>query len=492
MFAESKEFAMKASTTGCPFMKIFFGFLAFSTSFSKAQSIEDDFPPFNASLVRPNVYLRMTYQTTVPMLLSCLTLEDIDGYVKVHTDDTKIATVAPNHVNVSCQNEPFKMVNLTVRGVFIGRTRLRVKTYNISNIEQGEHNIPVVIMVPNRMLTGIFIVCVIFFMLLLNFGFGCKLEVDVIKEIIKKPIPPLIGFLCQSALMPLIGLALSKAMRMSNDIGFGILVLAASPGGGGSNVWTLMLGGDLNLSLCMTFFSKIAALFMMPFWLFVLGRMYEYESANIPFRSIATGLVTLIVPVLLGLALRKCKPSAGEFVIKCLKPLALIFVIFVIVFGSITNKYIYQMWGMHWYLVPGSLLCIYFGYTLGYLIARLTRQGHRKALTIAIETGVQDTGIAIVLLQGAFKFPMGDLAASVPMTAALFTPVPLLCILIGMRIRYCCQEGRCVLRPQNAVDSEKVDIEKKSPECAISTIDIDDNYKLEKKEDPQELYTIKL
>lgn len=52
---------------------------------------------------------------------------------------------------------------------------------------------------------------------------------------------------------------------MNNDIGFGLLVLATSPGGGGSNVWTLMLGGDLNLSLCMTLFSKIAALCKLTF-----------------------------------------------------------------------------------------------------------------------------------------------------------------------------------------------------------------------------------
>lgn len=64
-------------------------------------------------------------------------------------------------------------------------------------------------------------------------------------------------------------------MRMSNDIGFGVLVLASSPGGGGSNVWTLMLGGDLNLSLCMTFFSKIAA----------LCKFYKSDSLTFHFPS---------------------------------------------------------------------------------------------------------------------------------------------------------------------------------------------------------------
>lgn len=42
--------------------------------------------------------------------------------------------------------------------------------------------------------------------------------------------------------------------------GFGLLVLGCSPGGTGSNFWTLLLGGDVNLSITMTFVSTIAAL----------------------------------------------------------------------------------------------------------------------------------------------------------------------------------------------------------------------------------------
>lgn len=204
--SDTKAYKMKYSIggSGCPLMRIFFTILAFCSSQSKASNWEDDLPSFNASLVRPNVYLRRDNTTTVPMIIACLRSNSTEGFVKVRMDNTKVATVSPSRVNVSCSKEPIKSVNLKVKGVFIGKTTLRINTYNKSIAELGEQSIPVVIMVKNRMLTGIFIVCVIFFMLLLNFGFGCKLEIDVIKEILKKPIPVLIGFLCQFTIMPLV------------------------------------------------------------------------------------------------------------------------------------------------------------------------------------------------------------------------------------------------------------------------------------------------
>ena len=51
----------------------------------------------------------------------------------------------------------------------------------------------------------------------------------------------------------------------------GLFVLGCSPGGNGSNFWTLLLNGDINLSITMTFVSTIAALGMMPFWIYTLG-----------------------------------------------------------------------------------------------------------------------------------------------------------------------------------------------------------------------------
>ena len=62
-----------------------------------------------------------------------------------------------------------------------------------------------------------------------------------------------------------------KKLPISFFCRLGLFVLGCSPGGNGSNFWTLLLNGDINLSITMTFVSTIAALGMMPFWIYTLG-----------------------------------------------------------------------------------------------------------------------------------------------------------------------------------------------------------------------------
>ena len=53
----------------------------------------------------------------------------------------------------------------------------------------------------------------------------------------------------------------------------GLFVLGCCPGGTGSNFWTLLLNGDINMSITMTFMSSILALVFMPIWIFLLGKI---------------------------------------------------------------------------------------------------------------------------------------------------------------------------------------------------------------------------
>ena len=94
---------------------------------------------------------------------------------------------------------------------------------------------------------------------------GCELDPKVIRGYLRTPTAPLIGFLCLFVFMPLMVLGLSKLTNIENEFGFGLLTIEGSPGGGASNIWTVLFGGDLNLSMTMTFISSFAALFIMPF-----------------------------------------------------------------------------------------------------------------------------------------------------------------------------------------------------------------------------------
>merc|ERR1712158_91604 len=94
----------------------------------------------------------------------------------------------------------------------------------------------------------------------------------------RKPIGPLIGFACQYVSMPLIAFGLGFVFYDNAAMRLGLFVTGCSPGGGASNIWTVMFGGNLDLSVTMTAVSTFSAFFMMPLWIFTLGSTIFNES----------------------------------------------------------------------------------------------------------------------------------------------------------------------------------------------------------------------
>lgn len=74
------------------------------------------------------------------------------------------------------------------------------------------------------------------------------------------------------------------------------------------------------------------------------------------------------------------------------------------------------------------------GYAFAWLAAKLLNQSPADALTIAIETGIQNTGIAIFFLTTTLPQPQADLTTVVPVAVAVMTPLPLLGIYLYQRI----------------------------------------------------------
>ena len=105
--------------------------------------------------------------------------------------------------------------------------------------------------------------------------------------------------------MPLLSYGLGYLLLQSNYERLGLLLLGCCPGGVGSNFWTAMLGGDINLSVTMTFFSSLAAFAMTSFWIYVLGSPLVSEHIPIPFLQLAIALVSFAVPLVLGVLARK-------------------------------------------------------------------------------------------------------------------------------------------------------------------------------------------
>ena len=231
----------------------------------------------------------------------------------------------------------------------------------------------------------------------------------VVKETLRRPIGPLIGFLCQFLLMPLIAFAVGFAFPANHPFRLGLFVTGASPGGGGSNMWTLMFGGNLNLSLTMTAISSLAAFAMMPLWIFTLGRLVYDDDIVIPYHKILVTFGALIVPLAVGLLVTRYLPRVSAFLVRILKPLALCLLLFILVVGVWANLYIFQL--MTWKVIVVGMALPWLGFAFGCTIARLAGRPVEDVTAIAIETGLQNTGISIFVLWFTFDHgPLGDMA----------------------------------------------------------------------------------
>ena len=242
-----------------------------------------------------------------------------------------------------------------------------------------------------------------YYVLFLSFPTG------VVKETLRRPIGPLIGFLCQFLLMPLIAFAVGFAFPANHPFRLGLFVTGASPGGGGSNMWTLMFGGNLNLSLTMTAISSLAAFAMMPLWIFSLGRLVYADDIVIPYHKILITFGALIVPLAIGLLITRYLPRVSKFLVRILKPLALCLLLFILVVGVWANLYIFQL--MTWKVIVVGMALPWLGFAFGCTIARLAGRPVEDVTAIAIETGLQNTGISIFVLWFTFDHgPLGDMA----------------------------------------------------------------------------------
>merc|ERR1711874_341668 len=268
---------------------------------------------------------------------------------------------------------------------------------------------------------------------------GCALDLEVMKKVLRRPIGPLIGFVSQFLFMPVCSFVLGYVFPWSNPaMKLGLFVTGCSPGGGASNIWTVMFGGNLDLSIVMTAVSTFSAFFMMPVWIFLLGEIIISDTPIvIPYAKILTYGIMLVVPLLVGVSIRKCLPKVANILVKILKPMALFLIVFILVCGIWSQFFMIKL--IDWKIAVVGFSLPWLGFGFGCMFSKLCGQERKDIIAIAIETGIQNTGMAIFMLWFTLDHPAGDLAAVVPVAVATLTPFPLLAALLyyNLRTRLC-------------------------------------------------------
>jgi len=238
------------------------------------------------------------------------------------------------------------------------------------------------------------------------FGVALGLTITDFKNILKSPKPALLGLLSQFIILPLFTFVLIYITQPGASIALGMIMVAACPGGNISNFMSQIAGGNSALSVTLTAFATVLAIFFTPFNLQFWGSLYPpahevlREVSISPFDVFKTIVLILGVPLILGMVVNAFFPRTSAVMSRILKPLSIAFFVGLVAIAFSKNMDLFTEFIDQVILVVflHNAVAIFSGYNLG-RVAQLSIPDRR---TLGIETGIQNSGLALLLIFSFF------------------------------------------------------------------------------------------
>ncbi len=259
------------------------------------------------------------------------------------------------------------------------------------------------------------------------FGLGSGLTPRDFKLAVKRPAGLIIGFVTQFGIMPLLAFGLISIFLFQLDpayaipVAIGALLMGALPAGTTSNMFTYFSKGNLALSVTMTMNSTLWAIIMTPLALAFYGALLFSEASEfqIPILNIVATLAVLLVPVVLGMILRRFSANIGAVMELLGGFFGLFFILFLVATWVPRNWALLTSTPWQTYLVAIGLGL--FGIFIAYFLARAIRVHPANARTIGLETGIQNGPLALTIVLLTFQNdPNIGLILIVPALYSLF------------------------------------------------------------------------
>jgi bile acid transporter len=268
------------------------------------------------------------------------------------------------------------------------------------------------------MLGGIERVLLVVLLLVLMTGMGATLTTDAFSALRRAPRGVLIGLASQFGWMPLLAFVMAHGLSLPSELAIGLIIVGCTPGGTTSNLFTYYAGADLALSICMTVASTITAVIVMPILLWVYASPFADAQLSIPYGSIITTLLLVLLPVALGMAIRARNPRWALRTEKVGSLAGMLVLALLVGTGLVRNADALS-------LVPASgyaaaIALGLFGVALGYAIARILGLPLAARRAVALETGIQNTPLAFAIIVASFPEQVQARMLWLPMAYGLF------------------------------------------------------------------------
>lgn len=248
---------------------------------------------------------------------------------------------------------------------------------------------------------------------IMMFGVSLELRAADFKRILRNPKAPMIGLVSQFLILPAVTCLVTIALDIDPMLSLGMILVASCPGGTFSNIMTWMAKGNVAVSVSMTGVSSLAASIMTPFNF----ALYAYLNPNTrpllteismdPVGLLLLVLLVLGVPLVLGMYAGPRFPNLSKKIEAPLKVFAMVLMMALagLAFSKNTDQFLQYFDLFFWLVVAHNAIAITIGY-LGAMLAKLPIADRRA---IALEVGIQNGALALVIIFTFFPQASGML-----------------------------------------------------------------------------------
>jgi BASS family bile acid:Na+ symporter len=228
------------------------------------------------------------------------------------------------------------------------------------------------------------------------FGMGLTLSAGDFKEVFKRPKDVAIGVVGQFLIMPVLAFLLAKGLQLPPEIAVGVILVGCCPGGTSSNVMTFLAKGDVPLSVTITSVTTLLA----PVVALILLLASEWIPVD-PAGLFVSIVKIVIVPIVLGVIIKKLFNRQAQASVKVLPLVSIIGIVSIVAAVVSVNQQNIAKTGLIIFAVV--ILHNVLGYLLGYFFGKLFKMDLSKKKAVAIEVGMQNSGLGAAIASAHFS-----------------------------------------------------------------------------------------
>lgn len=232
---------------------------------------------------------------------------------------------------------------------------------------------------------------------IIMFGMGLGLTLADFTRVFKKPKAFLTGFLLQLVSLPIVAYVLISLFSLQGAFAVGFMVLAACPGGVTSNLLTYIGKGDVALSVSLTAVISLLSFLTVPFITsFALVTFMGADAPDLPIAKTIIGILFItIIPLVLGMLVRKFKPATADGLEKYFASISFVVFILVVIGALVENSE-----NVIPYLTQAGIVSIVFNLVImaiAIILAGIMALPKEQRTAIALECGLQNGTLGLVV-----------------------------------------------------------------------------------------------